>query len=77
MSSFSQKPINAPEAPSWLKEAIGVYTNEKKDTKGPDNRTLERWYQKINDLIHRESEGDVDHTDELENLRDEIYAYLY
>lgn len=44
---------------------------------GPTHDDLERWYRVLNDLSLRESDGDVDHTQELEDLRDEIYAFLH
>lgn len=44
---------------------------------GPSRSDLERWYHALLDLLDRESDGDVDHTTELEDLRDEIYAYLH
>lgn len=78
MSSFYSPPLRESNVPSWLKEADIGYKNDKKDEASiPDRRVLERWYQQINDIIHREGNGDVDHTNELEDLRDEIYAYLY
>jgi len=43
---------------------------------GPSKRDLERWYQALRDICARESDGDVDHSTELEDLKDEIYAYL-
>lgn len=38
---------------------------------------LERWYRVLLDVLERESDGDMDHTTELTDLRDDIYASLY
>jgi hypothetical protein len=38
---------------------------------------LERWYRVLLDVLERESDGDMDHTTELTDLRDDIYARLY
>jgi hypothetical protein len=44
---------------------------------GPLRSDLERWYESLRDIISRESDGDVDHSTELEDLKDEIYGFLY
>ena len=44
---------------------------------GPLRSDLERWYESLRDIISRESNGDVDHSTELEDLKDEIYGFLY
>ena len=50
-------------------------TTAKRD--GPSHSELEHWYHALQDIIARESAGDVDHTVELEDVRDGIYQYLY
>jgi hypothetical protein len=44
---------------------------------GPSSSDLNRWYESLRDICERESDGDVDHSQELEDLKDEIYNYLY
>jgi len=44
---------------------------------GPSSSDLNRWYESLRDICERESDGDVDHSQELEDLKDEIYGYLY
>lgn len=75
MSSFApQQEIEGKPASEMPPESgIPVVSN----SPGPDRSQLERWYQTLLDVLDRESDGDVDHTTELTDLRDEIYAHLY
>jgi hypothetical protein len=43
----------------------------------PERSDLNRWYESLRDICARESEGDIDHSTELEDLKDEIYGFLY
>lgn len=72
-SSFDQ-PQGAPTLPSPRKESAKVVSAP---SAGPSREDIEHWYRVTNDLLVRESEGDVDHTRELEDLRDGIYAFLH
>lgn len=71
-SSFDQ-PQGDPALPSPRKKPAQVVSA----SSGPSREDLEHWYRVTNDLLVRESDGDVDHTQELEDLRDGIYAFLH
>lgn len=70
-SSFAQV-----QAPVSLSPKQADTPPEPAKYRGPEREELERWYDILVDLIERASHGDVDHTVELTDLRDQIYAYL-
>lgn len=76
-SAFTPPPSTA--APQPISPSLQAHQKASQEAsyKGPSRPELERWYDTLVDLLDRESNGDVDHTTELTDLRDDIYAYLY
>lgn len=65
------------ESDCSIKPILAKPIQAPKVQEAPSREELGRWYDALVDLIERESDGDVDHTLELTDLRDKIYAYLY
>lgn len=72
-SSFDQQPHAPVEVTS---EHLTMGRVEAAQS-APTRVELESWYHTLNDLLGREIKEDIDmHTRDLEDLRDEIYAFL-